>query len=113
MREIHRFHQMMIESRGDGPLPIFRLTVPCDGNDDCVGDAFFLPQTVRNVETVHSRQADIEENRLGEPFARFLQRVQPVMRKRGLVTFACQQSCESACGIDIIVDDQDAAARLR
>ncbi len=62
---------------------------------DCLGE----------LESIHARHLDVEQNEVGYSLSDQLQRVEPVLRSHDVVAFACHQSARDLAHRQRIVDD--------
>jgi hypothetical protein len=67
-----------------------------------------LADSARDLEAVHARQTDVQENHLGLERRYYSERVRAVRDDGGLVTPALEQKGQAFCRCRLVFHDQDA-----
>src|SRR5580765_705059 len=73
--DVHRFHQMLIETRGTGPLTISRQAVAGQGYEaEALSFSWQAAQALREFVTVHNRKPKIKQRDIRLEYSRCLER---------------------------------------
>ena len=96
----------MVESGVLRGLPIRVLTVPCEGDQQHVPQSRLLSNPPRHLQTVHDRQANIEEHRVGRKLPRHAQSALSILSHADIVAHDREESCNASGHIRIVLNDQ-------
>jgi hypothetical protein len=103
----------MVDARLSRALPLFLAGGAGHRNDLRVAQHWVVAQPARDLEAIHSRQRQIQENHVRPETPRRVEARDPVVGEIDLVSEVLAKGAERVRGIDVVIDDQDAeSARL-
>lgn len=98
----------MIEACLARALPVFFARGAGHRNDLRAAQHRIVAQPARELEAIHSRQRQIQENHVRPQTPRRVEAGDAVIGGVDVVSELLAQSAERVRGIDVVVDDQDA-----
>lgn len=130
-RDARRRDRMVLQHVGDGGEEIVGVDGLGQKEDGAATERLFLgeieagaedhrrkrrrdvaAELEQELEAVHHRHDDIEDDEVGSPRARLLESVGAVLRRRDLVACLLQHELVPLADVFAVVDDQNARARL-
>ena len=101
-----RFHQMMVEARGQGLILVIGLTpsAGCDQKDGA--PPWLCAHLTGQLEAIHAGHGDIQDHDVRMEVAGDIEGGLAIVRNTSVVPFQAKDQREAARGVDVVIGDE-------